>query len=124
MAEIIQLAGENIQQDFGIRRGVDVAAFFFKQLFTQLMSIGQVAVMGKRDAVRGVNVKRLSLGGAGAASGWVTHMADTHVALKTLHMAGFENIVDQTICFAQTETIICIDRDDASGILTTVLKHR
>jgi hypothetical protein len=46
VTEVIQLAGENIEQDFRIRGGVDVAAFLFKQLFTQLMRVGQVAVMG------------------------------------------------------------------------------
>ena len=32
MAEVIQLAGKDIEQDFRIRGGVNVATFLFKQL--------------------------------------------------------------------------------------------
>ncbi len=32
VTEVIQLTGENIEEDFGIRGGIDMAAFFFKQL--------------------------------------------------------------------------------------------
>ena len=45
VAEVVQLAGEDIQQDFRIGGGVDMAAFFFKQLFTQLVSVSQVTVV-------------------------------------------------------------------------------
>ncbi len=58
MAEVVQLAGEDIKQNFRVGSGVDVAAFL-KQFFTQLVSVGQIAVVGKRNAIRGVNVKRL-----------------------------------------------------------------
>ena len=51
-------------------------------------------------------------------------MADTHIALQTLHMAGFENITHQTISFAQAKAVICINGDDACGILPAVLEHR
>lgn len=124
MAEVIQLAGENIEQNFRIGGGVDVAAFFFKQLFTQLVSVGQVTVMRQRNAIRRVNVERLSLGGAGAASRRVTDVADPHVALHTLHVASLKNIAHQPVCLTQAEAIICINGDDACGILATMLKHR
>ena len=52
VTEVIQLAGEHVEQDFRIRGGVNVATFLFEQLFTQLMGVGQVAVMGKGDAIR------------------------------------------------------------------------
>ena len=52
VTEVIQLAGEHIEQDFRIRGGVNVATFLFEQLFTQLMRVGQVAVMSKGDAIR------------------------------------------------------------------------
>ena len=52
VTEVIQLAGEHVEQDFRIRGGVNVATFLFEQLFTQLMRVGQVAVMGKGDAIR------------------------------------------------------------------------
>lgn len=52
MAEVIQFAGKDIEQDFRIRGGVNVATFLFEQLFTQLVGIGQIAIVGKRDAIR------------------------------------------------------------------------
>ncbi|STJ19776.1 Uncharacterised protein [Escherichia coli] len=33
VAEVVQLAGEDIKQNFRVGSGVDVAAFFFKQFF-------------------------------------------------------------------------------------------
>ena len=101
-----------------------MAAFFFKQLFTQLVRIGQVAVMRQRDAIRRVNVKRLRLGGAGAARRRITHVANTHIALHTLHVAGFEYVAYQPVSLTQPEAVVGINGDDASGILSTVLEHR
>ncbi len=100
MAEVIQLAGKDIEQDFRIRGGINVATFLFKQLFTQLVGIGQIAIVGKRDAIRGVNVKRLSLRGAGTASSRITNVTDPHITLQTLHMAGFKHIVYQAVRLA------------------------
>ena len=124
MAEVVQLAGEDIKQNFRVGSGVDVAAFFFKQFFTQLVSVGQIAVVGKRNAIRRVNVKRLRFRGAGAASRRVTHMTNAHIALQTLHMASFKYIAHQPVRFTQTEAVIGIYGDDAGGILTAMLKHR
>ncbi|VFT76174.1 Uncharacterised protein [Klebsiella aerogenes] len=124
VTEVIQLTGENIEEDFGIRGGIDMAAFFFKQLFTQLVRIGQVAVMRQCDAIRRVNVKRLRLGGAGAARRRITHVANTHIALHTLHVAGFEYVAYQPVSLTQPEAVVGINGDDASGILSTVLEHR
>ncbi len=95
-----------------------------KQLFTQLVRIGEIAVMRQRNTVRGVNVKRLRFRGAGAASGRVTHVADTDIALQTLHVARFKHVADQAICFAQTEAVQRIDSTNAGGILSAVLQHR
>lgn len=43
--EVIQFIGENIEEDFGIRGGIDMVVFFFKQFFMQFVCIGQVVVM-------------------------------------------------------------------------------
>ena len=67
-----------------------MAAFFFKQLFTQLVSVSQVTVVRQRNAIRRVDVRRLCLGGAGTASRRVTNVTNTHIALHTLHMASFK----------------------------------
>ncbi|MNP87101.1 hypothetical protein D3C76_1877700 [compost metagenome] len=64
------------------------------------MGVGQVAVVGKRDAIWRVDVERLCFRGAGTASGRITNVANTHIALQALHMAGFKYIVDQAIRFA------------------------
>ena len=52
MTEVIQLAGEDVEQDFRIGGGVDMAAFFFKQLLAQLVRVGQIAVMRQRNTIR------------------------------------------------------------------------
>ncbi len=51
-------------------------------------------------------------------------MANPHIALHTLHVASFKNVAHQSVRLTQTETVICINSDDACGILATMLKHR
>ncbi|CGY04815.1 Uncharacterised protein [Salmonella enterica subsp. enterica serovar Typhi] len=50
-------------------------------------------------------------------------MADPHVALQTLHVASFKNIVHQPVCLTQAEAVIRINGDDTGSILTTMLEH-
>lgn len=101
-----------------------MAAAAFEQILAQLMGVGQVAVVGQRNAERRVDVERLGLRGARAAGRRVTHMANAHVALQALHMARLKHILHQAVGFTQTEPVVGVNGDDACGILATVLKHR
>ena len=51
-----------------------------KQIFLQLMSIDQIAVMGQGDPVGRIDVERLRLGRRRAARGRVADMTDAHRA--------------------------------------------
>lgn len=101
----IQLSGEDVKQDFRVGSGIDMAPSVFKQLFTQFVGVGQVTVVRQGDAERGVDVKRLRLGGAGDAGGRVADMDHPHIALQALHMPGLENILNQSIGFTQAKAI-------------------
>lgn len=120
----IQLMSKNVEQDFRVRSGIDVATRTLKQFLLKFVRIRQITVVSQGNTERGVDIKRLRLGCAGAACRWVTNVADTHIALQAKHMPCFKHIFDQPVCFTQTEAIIGINSDDACGILPTVLKHR
>ncbi|MNN39066.1 hypothetical protein D3C81_1530900 [compost metagenome] len=96
-----QLVGEDVEQDFRVGTGVDVAQVGLVDLLGQLFNVGQVAVVRQGDAVWRVDVERLSLGRGRAARSRVTHMADPHVPDQALHMALLEHITDQTVVLAQ-----------------------
>ncbi|MNZ96823.1 hypothetical protein D3C78_1160340 [compost metagenome] len=96
-----QLVGEDVEQDFRVGTGVDVAQVGLVDLLGQLFNVGQVAVVRQGDAVWRVDVERLSLGRGRAARSRVTHMADPHVSDQALHMALLEHITDQTVVLAQ-----------------------
>lgn len=87
----------------------------------QLLDVGQVTVMRQGDAVRRVDVERLSLGRAGAASGRVAHMADAHMANQALHMALLEHVTYQAVVLAQEQATIMAG-DNTGSILAAVLE--
>lgn len=79
--------------------------------------------MRQADAVRRIDVKGLGLGRTTAASGWVTDMADTHVAGELPHMTGAENVPDEAVVLAEIEFAL-VAGHDAGSILATMLEHR
>ena len=58
-----QFVGEDVEQDFGIGTGVEVAQVLAVKLVAQLVGIGEIAVMRERQAKRRVDEKRLGFGG-------------------------------------------------------------
>ena len=50
--ETIQLTGEDIEQNFGIRGRVNVATPLLKQLFAQFVGVSQITIVRQRNAKR------------------------------------------------------------------------
>ncbi len=122
LAALGQLVSEHVQQHFRVGTGVDVTQVGFVDLFGQLFNVGQVTVMRQGDAVRRVDVKRLSLGRSRAARGRVTDVADTHVADQTLHVTLLKHVTHQAIVLAQEQPAIMAGHDTGS-VLAAVLEH-
>ena len=78
--------------------------------------------MRQADAVGGVDVEGLRLGGAVAAGGRVAHVADADVALQLEHVVLLEDIAHQACALAHVELALA-GGGDAGGILAAVLQH-
>ena len=89
----------------------------------QLIRVGQVAVMGQRDAVGAVDVERLRLRRTRGARGGVTDVPDAHAPHQTAHVTVAEHIPHHAIVLAQ-EKPVSVTGDDAGSVLPTVLEHR
>ena len=76
----LELQRQDVQHQFRIGLGIQVAPVFLDQEPGQLPGIGEVTVVGQANAVRAVDVKRLRLARAGAARGRIAHVANTHIA--------------------------------------------
>ena len=100
-----------------------MAAVFALEHFAQFARVGEIAVVREADAVRRVHVERLRFGGAVAAGGGITHMADADVALELLHVVLLEDIAHQALALAH-EQLALGDRRDARRVLAAVLQHR
>ncbi len=96
-----QFMGEHVEQHFRIGIGVHMAQVGLVNFLGQLLDVGEVAVVRQRDAVRRVDVERLSLGRRRAARGGVTHMTDAHMPDQTLHMTLMKHIAHQSVVLAQ-----------------------
>lgn len=88
---------QHVQQDFRVRTGIDVATVIFEHFAFQLLTIGQIAVMGECNAERGIDVKRLRfllvLGGTGCR---ITDMPIPQVPGRARMLRVRENVPDQT----------------------------
>lgn len=96
-----QLMSEDVQQHFRIGTGVDMTQIGFVDFLGQLFDVGQVTVVRQRNAVRRVDIERLSLGRGRAARSRVAHMTNTHMPHQALHVALLEHITHQAIVLAQ-----------------------
>ena len=78
------------------------------QHFGQLARIGQIAVVRQADAVGRIDVERLRFGGAVAAGGRITHVADADVAPELEHVLLLEHIAHQARALAHEQ--LAVDR--------------
>ncbi|MCY1172656.1 hypothetical protein D9M73_127960 [compost metagenome] len=121
LAALGQFVREHVEQYFRIGTGVDVAQVRFVNLLGQLFNVGQVTVMRQGDAVRRVDVKRLSFSRRRAARGRITHMANAHVTDQALHVTLLEHVTHQAVILAQEQPAIMAGHDTGS-VLAAVLE--
>ncbi|VXB85393.1 hypothetical protein PSEUDO8O_20039 [Pseudomonas sp. 8O] len=121
LAALGKLMGKHVEQHFRIGIGVHVTQIGLVDFLGQLLDVGQVTVVRQGDAVRRVDVERLSFGRAGATSSRVAHMADAHMTDQALHMPLLEHVTYQTIVLAQEQAAIMAG-DNTGSILAAVLE--
>ena len=119
----LELVGKDVEQDLGVRLGIDMPQVVDEEVALQVLGIGQIAVMGQHDAVGGIDVEGLGLGGADRPGGGVANMAHTHIAPELDHVAGAKDIPNQPSVFAQVE-FVALAGDDPRRILAAVLEHK
>ena len=83
----------------------------------------RLPLCAEADAVRGVDVERLRLGGAVAAGRRIAHVADAGVALQLEHVVLLEYIAHQAAALAHAQLAVTRGGGDAGGVLTAVLQH-
>ena len=115
---------QHVEQHFRVALGVGVAVVGAGQLFTQLLGVGQIAVVHHDHTKRCVHIERLRLFFAGRiACRGVAHLAQTHVARQSAHIAGAEHILDHALGFVHEELALLLGHDTGC-ILTTVLQQQ
>ena len=118
----LQFMGEDVEQHLRVAAGVDVAAVLTEQVRLQGLEVGQVAVVRQGDAVRGVDVHGLRLGGARRAGSGIAHMADADVADQLFNVMLLEDVLHQAVVLAQVQPHT-IAGHHPSGVLATMLQH-
>src|SRR6185295_8724344 len=124
MRRALELQSEDVEQDFGIRIGVDVAEIELEQLALQFLAVGQIAVVRERDAERRVDVERLRLEvGRCRAGRRVAAVADARAAHQFAHVARAKDVAHVAGALVHVE-----DRafagDDAGRVLAAVLQQQ
>ena len=117
----LDFVGEDVEQRFGIGMGVDVAQVAGVDGADEFVGVGEIAVVGERNAVGRIDVERLRFGGAGRAGGRVTHVADAVVADESLHFAFVKDVAHQAVVFVQEEATVRVAGCNAGGVLSAVL---
>ena len=120
---LLDFMREHVEQHFRIGIGVDVAAVVLEHLFLELFPVGQVAVVGQRDAERCVDVERLRFFLARRTGGRVTAVADARVALQRTHITGTEHVAHQAVGLVHGEHAAVIG-SDTCRVLAAVLQQQ
>ena len=120
---VLQLAGQHVEQHFGIGAGVDVAQVAAAQISLKLFGVGEVAVVRQHDAEGRIHIKWLRFSTAACvAGGGIAHMGDASVAHQVAHIARAEHIAHHAGVFMHMEHLT-LGGDDARRILSAVLQH-
>ena len=98
-----ELMGKEVDKDLAVAAGVEVPAAVLLDVLGELADISEVAVVGKRNAERRVDIERLGLCGARGAGGRIADVGNADVALKAVHVADLENILYKTVCLSLPE---------------------
>ena len=120
---LAQFVGEHVQQHLGVRTGVQVTPVALYDQPFELRGVHEVAVVGQRDAVGRIDVKRLGFRHADTPRRGVPDMSQSHVALQPQHVLVLENVAHQPVGLAQME-LAARGGHDPRGVLAPVLKTR
>ena len=123
LAGALQFIRQDVEQDLGVRARVDVPQVGIEKLRPELGGVGQVAVVGQRNAVGGIDVKRLGFGRAEGARGRVAHVPDADRPDEPLHVARVEHVPHQSTGLADVELHVLPGRNPG-GILAAVLQDQ
>ena len=93
-----------------------------ENMLAQFIGIGQIAVVGNKNTIGRIDIQRLCQRRAGAASGRIANMANTHIAHQTHHMTATKDIPRQAFALALMKLTISFG-NNTSGILTAMLQH-
>mgnify|MGYP006269004527 CR=1 FL=1 len=120
----LQLMRHHIEQHFGVTFRVDVAVVNRKQLGTQRLRIGQIAVVHQHNAKGRIHIKGLRFFFAESiASGWVAHLPQAAIARQCTHVAGAEHVAHHALGLVHEELAVLLG-DDARRILPAVLQKQ
>ena len=118
----LKLVGEHVEQDLRVRIRVHVPEVIAVDLKLQGIRIDEVAVVGKRDSVRRVDVEGLRFGGGVPARGGIAHVTDPHGALEREHVAGMEHVPNESAALALMQALT-VPGDNAGRVLPAVLQR-
>jgi hypothetical protein len=76
----------------------------------------------ERDSVGRIDVERLRLGGHRGTGGGITHLPDTDISFKALHMTGMKDVPHQPVVLAQVQPSLVTSHDTGS-ILPAMLQY-
>lgn len=120
----MQLVREDVQQHFGVGRGVDVPAVDPEHLVLQLHPVRQIAVVREDDAERRVDVKRLRFFLVRRRTGRrIAHLPDADVARQAAHVARAEHVAHHAVGFVHVE-VVAVRRGDSRRILPAMLQEQ
>ena len=120
----LQFVRQHVQQDFGVRIGVDVAPIAPEHLLLQGLRVGQVAVVRQRDSERRIHVEGLSfLRVAGRALGRISHLGDTGPARQGAHVACPEDVAHLARALEHVEAV-AMHGGDPRGVLAAMLQQQ
>ena len=75
-----------VQENLGVRLGVHVTQIVSKHLLAERLGIDEVAVVGKRDPVGGIDVEGLCFLRRLASRGRIADVPDAHAPAQRLHV--------------------------------------
>jgi hypothetical protein len=102
---LLDLVREDVQENFRIRVGVDVAAIVAKHLDLELFTVGEIAVVSQRNAERRIDIERLRLLFTGRPCRRIAALPDAGVTQQRTHVPGAEYIAHQAIRLVHAERI-------------------
>jgi hypothetical protein len=120
----LELEREDVQQHLAVGVRVDVAKIELEQLALERIAVGEIAVVGERDAERRVDVERLRLElGERRSGGRIAAVRDAGVAREVAHVARAEHVAHVARPLEHVEDGP-FTRDDAGCVLAAVLQQQ